>query len=61
MMAHELLRMITDASDVILMEAAKAGIVHAMLKMLNVLKENLGRLKVAICIVLCSAFMIFCI
>ena len=50
MMAHELLRMMTDASGVILMEAAKAGIVHTMLKMLNVLKDNLGRFKVAICV-----------
>ena len=42
MMTHELLRTITDTSDVVLMGAAKSGIVHTMLKLLNVLKENLG-------------------
>ena len=46
MMAHELLRITTDVSSVILMEAAKAGIVRIMLKLLNVLKDNLGHFKV---------------
>ena len=59
MLAYDFLRIITDASDVILKEAAKAGIVHTMLKMLNVLKSDLGRLKVATYMVLYSAFMIF--
>ena len=46
MMTHELLRTITEASDVVLVVAAKSGIVHVMLKLLNVLKDNLGRFKV---------------
>ena len=46
MMAHELLRIMTEVSSVILIQAAKGGIVHTMLKLLNVLKDNLGRFKV---------------
>ena len=46
MMVHELFRRITDDSSMVLTKAAKAGIVHTMLKELNILKVKLGRSKV---------------
>jgi len=46
MMVHELFRMLTNVSNAVLMNAARAGFVHIMVKELNVLKANLGRIKV---------------
>ena len=46
MMVHEFLRILTDASSAVLLEAARAGFVHVMLKELTFLKDSLGRSKV---------------
>ena len=42
MMVHEVFRQITDDSSMVLREAAKAGIVHTMVRELNILKAKLG-------------------